>query len=162
MKKLFILLAATLFMLTSCDIFFVEPEFVGSWTRTEDITDEVIAGVYADTGYLLTGITVESTMDLKLTIDTFEIMSTTSFSGDQSVLTMFELVDTTEKYAKGNLEYTESEVTLTATHYGDDETGQTWVAVSGEQADMGTSEWSVSGDTLTITGEQGSMTFTRK
>lgn len=161
MKKLLVLLAATLFMLTSCDLLFGDPEFVGDWTLTQDTTQELVDEM-AEYGITLTGVTMETTLDLKLTVDTFEITNTVTFSGDAATIAYFELEDMTGKFAKGNLEYTETQVTLTATHYGDDDTGQTWVAVSGEQADLGTMNWEVSGNTLTLTDDNETMSFTRK
>lgn len=126
MKKLFLLLAATLIMLTSCDLIFGEPEFVGTW------------GLEISEGF---------EMVMELTVDSFEM---SMVAGEESAV-----------FAKGSLEYTDTTITLTASHLTDEDTGEL-VAVSGADAEMGTMDWAVDGDTLTVSDDTETMIFTRK
>lgn len=148
MKKLF-LFVTTALILTSCNQLFEEPAFVGSWYASEDQTEDFIEDM-DEQGINITGITVVSTMYVILTTETFEMNFTTVYSGDESEISANELVDVTEKFAKGTIKYTETEIYLTASHYGDSETGQNWVSVSGQDTEMGNFIWSVSGNTLTV------------
>lgn len=161
MKKLLLLFTTILFFLTSCNQLFVEPAFVGSWYVSEDQTEDFIEDM-AEKGITITGITVVSTMYVVLTVDTFEMNFSTVYSGDEAEITANELVDFTEKFAKGTIEYTETEIYLTASHFGDSETGQTWVSVSEQDSEMGAYIWSVSGNTLIVYNDYNHWELTRK
>lgn len=164
MKKLFLLLITTLFMLTSCDLDFNKPEFDGTWEFILDTPGE----------YLPQGVSGKNGIQMEFTKSNFKSRSVVYLSGDQDKIdgylgilpAFYDISGNTVKVDinKGTIDsYTKTEFTMTITHLLDFRSGSgDLVETSGELAKPQTFSWSVSGDKLTIENSSGSTVYTRK